>query len=67
MRTSHLIAAAALALTPAAAAAQGAGPSPAEGSYGAPQQQEEKKGFPWGLLGLLGLIGLLPMRKKSGS
>jgi hypothetical protein len=28
--------------------------------------QEEKKGFPWGVLGLLGLLGLIP-RARRGS
>jgi hypothetical protein len=37
--------------------------TPADVGYVAPAQ-EQKKGFPWGVLGLLGLLGLIPRRGR---
>jgi hypothetical protein len=36
----------------------------ADTGYAAPAQ-EEKKSFPWGVLGLLGLLGLIPRNRRG--
>jgi hypothetical protein len=36
----------------------------ADTGYAAPAQ-EEKKSFPWGVLGLLGLLGLIPRTRRG--
>jgi hypothetical protein len=37
---------------------------PTDNGYAAPVQ-EQKKGFPWGIVGLIGLIGLIPRHRRS--
>ncbi|HEX8535045.1 MAG TPA: WGxxGxxG family protein [Allosphingosinicella sp.] len=67
MRTQFkaaLVAAAALALTPATAFAQDAA-DPANTQYVDRSQQEDDNDFPWGLLGLLGLAGLLGRKRQE--
>lgn len=66
MRThfkAALVAAAALALTPAAAFAQDTADT-ANTQYDT-RAQEEDNDFPWGLLGLLGLAGLLGRKRQE--
>jgi LPXTG-motif cell wall-anchored protein len=68
-----VLAAAFVAMTPAAAFAQNAEGTTVSNSYDPAtdtQQQttvtrEEDNDFPWGLLGLLGLAGLLGRKKKE--
>ncbi len=58
-----MIAAAALALSPAAALAQDNGTT-GDTQYDN-RAQEEGNDFPWGLLGLLGLAGLLGRKRQE--
>jgi len=37
----------------------------ADTGYATPPPAEEKKGFPWGVLGLLGLLGLIPRARRG--
>jgi MYXO-CTERM domain-containing protein len=66
MRTQFkaAIAAAALALTPAAALAQDSAATD-NTQYDNRAQQDEGNDFPWGLLGLLGLAGLLGRKREQ--
>ena len=67
MRThfkAALVAAAALALSPAAALAQDNADT-ANAQYDNRAQQDDDNDFPWGLLGLLGLAGLLGRKRQE--
>jgi MYXO-CTERM domain-containing protein len=69
IKTSVLLAAAALAFAPGAAFAQNA----VDGTYNTTTtdtqyttvEREDDRDFPWGLLGLLGLAGLLGRKRKE--
>jgi MYXO-CTERM domain-containing protein len=69
IKTSALIAAAALALSPGAGFAQNAvdpayNTTTTETQY-TTVEREDDRDFPWGLLGLLGLAGLLGRKRKE--
>lgn len=61
-KSSALIAAAMLMLSPASALAQEVGDTVAD-PYGAVEREDD--GFDWGLLGLLGLAGLLGLKRRE--
>ena len=63
IKSTHLAAFAALAVTAAPAVAQNTSDPAATTTY--PVQQEEDDDFPWGLLGLLGLAGLMGLKRRD--